>query len=77
MLKRLFENDLGGVSLLASANAGAAGAGSFLQQAEPIMHFLVALGQVLVAGVTVWFIIRKIRRMPTGDKSDRRVDSDE
>lgn len=49
------------VGMLASANVAGSAVQNFLQGAEPILHFLIGVGQFGVAVVTIWYIVKKIR----------------
>lgn len=49
------------VYLLATTNVGGVVAKGFFDNAEPILHFCIGLGQFGVAVVTIWYIVKKIR----------------
>lgn len=56
------------VAALATGNVGGAVANNLVANVDPIMHLLVAAGQVAVAIVTVIYIIKKIKSLPKKDK---------
>jgi hypothetical protein len=56
------------VGVLATMNVAGVGVQNFLSNAEPVMHFLVAAGQIGVAVVTIIFVIAKLRRLRKKDK---------
>jgi hypothetical protein len=49
------------VAFLMSANVGGGFLQRFLDNMEPLMHFLVAFGQIAVAVVTVIYVWNKIK----------------
>jgi hypothetical protein len=52
--------ELFNVGFLASMNVGGGVVQTFLDGAEPILHFLIGCGQLSVAVVTIWYIVWKI-----------------
>lgn len=57
------------VGLLMTSNIGGVVANNFVAKAEPVLHLLVSAGQVAVAVVTVWYIVKKIRNLPKKNKT--------
>jgi hypothetical protein len=53
--------ELFNVGFLASANVAGSAVQNFFQGMEPLLHFLIGLGQLGVAVVTIWYIWRKIK----------------
>lgn len=49
------------IGMLASANVAGSAMQNFLTNAEPVLHFLIGIGQLGVALVTIWYIVKKIR----------------
>jgi uncharacterized membrane protein YczE len=60
--------ELFNVGMLASANVGASAVQSFLSGMEPALHFLIGLGQLGVAIVTILYIVKKLRTKKQLDK---------
>jgi hypothetical protein len=66
-MKRLFSTDANVIGFLASINLAIAGAVKALDMKTAVdvyqnaMHFLVPLGQLGVAAVTIYYILRKAR----------------
>jgi len=49
------------VGVLAMTNVASGVAKGFFENAEPILHFCIGLGQFGVAVVTIWYIVKKVR----------------
>ena len=60
--------ELFNVSVLASANGVGALMNKIFAGIEPMVHFLVSVGQIGVATVTVIYIVKKIRSMKKKEK---------
>lgn len=73
MFKRFFTTDDQGVSFLASANLLASTIQQFLSSIEPILHTMLVAGQVLVAGATVYYILRKAKAVRVTPSRKRKV----
>lgn len=57
------------VGLLAASNIGTAVANaSWIESVQPYLSFAIGLGQVAVAVLTVWYIWKKIKNMPSKKK---------
>ena len=65
MFKNFFDTDEGAVSFLASINIGASGVVKAVDNFEPVMHFLLVMGQIVVAAVTAICVWRKARAIRT------------
>lgn len=61
MIKKIFNNEDGGVGFLASVNLGIAGIAKTMDNIEPVLHFLLVSGQIAVAAVTVIYIWKKTK----------------
>lgn len=52
-----------GVIGLVTANLGISGIADFALKSEPIIHMLIGLSQILVAVVTAWYVIRRVKQL--------------
>lgn len=59
------------VGFLAAANVGVAGVGKFIADSQAIAHFLLSVGQIAVAFVTVYYIWRKARAIKRGSDNTK------
>jgi len=75
-MKKLFCNPDHAVGFLASANLAGASIGAGIEKvvvgAQPFLHFLMMVGQLAVAAVTVYYIWSKTRALTRGVKRKRK-----
>lgn len=62
------------VSLMAAANLSLNGVGLFFTRLEPVLHGVITVAQILVALVTVIYIVKKIAqvRKPAAPKKRKK-----
>lgn len=61
-----------GVAL--AGNLSLAGLSNWVANLGPMLHILLTAGQIGVAGVTIWYIVKKARQV--GKKNDKNPPSD-
>lgn len=75
-MKKFFWNPDHAVGLLASANLAGAGIITGVEKVivgiQPFLHFLMTVGQVGVAAVTIYYIWSKTRALTRGGKRKRK-----
>lgn len=75
-MKKLFENTDHAVGFLASANLAGASVVSGVEKVivgvQPFLHFLMSVGQLAVAAVTVYYIWNKTRALRGAIKRKRK-----
>jgi hypothetical protein len=76
MLRAIFDREGVGVSLLAAANLTWDGATNLLVKLGPLTHFLMDVGQILVALATAAYFIVKTWRVWQKRKNDKKAADD-
>lgn len=59
------------IGLLATGNIAGAVANNLVANVDAVLHLLVAAGQVGVAIVTIWYIVKKIRNLPKKPRDEK------
>lgn len=73
-MTRLFTRSDDTVGFLAAANVGVAGVGKLIAETQAFTHFLLSVGQIAVAFVTVYYIWRKARAIKVNKKDNNEAD---
>lgn len=59
------------IGLLMTGNIGGAIANNLVSNVDAALHLLVAAGQVGVAIVTIWYIVKKIKNLPKKPRDEK------
>jgi len=61
MFKKLLGDEQNAINAVLGSNLVISWASNLVSKLEPWLHLLLTLGQIAVAGATVWYIVRRTR----------------